>query len=86
MSKEVKESKPSKVKAKVSETVSTTSRVVKNAEHFVQSVALLVLAAFTYTELKTVTNDALYYTVLASLIVVGLRGAVEFISFLNKEK
>jgi hypothetical protein len=85
-SKEVKEVKPNKVKAKVTDTVSTVSRVVKNAEHFIQAVALLVLAAFAYTELKTVTSDPLYYTVLASLIVVGLRGAVEFISFLNKDK
>ncbi len=86
MSKETKEKKPSKVKKTVSGTVSTTARVVKNGEIFIQAVALLVLAGFAYFQLKEVTNDVLYYAVLASLIVVGLRGAVEFIGFLNKEK
>lgn len=78
--------KPNKVKIKATETVQTTGRVVKNAEHFIQAVSLLVLAGFAYFQLKEVTNDVLYYAVLASLIVVGLRGAVEFIGFLNKEK
>jgi hypothetical protein len=85
-SKEVKEHKPNKAKETVKNTVSTTARVVKNAEHFVQAVSLLVLAGFAYTQLKTVQSDVVYYTVLAALIVVGLRGAVEFISFLNKDK
>lgn len=80
------EKKPNKVKKTVTETVSTTARVVKNGEIFIQAVALLVLAGFAYFQLKEVTNDVLYYAVLASLIVVGLRGAVEFIGFLNKEK
>ena len=81
-----KEEKPNKVKKTVSETVNTTGRVVRNGEHFVQAVALLVLAGFAYTQVKEVANDVLYFAVLASLIVVGLRGAVEFVSFLNKEK
>lgn len=83
--KDIKEKKPSKVKKTVSETVSTTARVVKNAEHFVQAVALLVLAGFAYIQVKEVTNDVLYFAVLASLIIVGLRGTYEVIRFLNKE-
>lgn len=83
--KEVKENKPNKAKAKVAETTKATGRVIKNAETFVQAVALLTLAGFAYVQLKTVENDVLYYAVLASLIVVGLRGAVEVIKFLNKE-
>jgi hypothetical protein len=84
-SKEENVKRPNNVKRKVTETVSTTARIVKNAEHFVQAVSLLVLAGFAYTQLKTVQSDVVYYTVLAALIVVGLRGAVEFISFLKKE-
>ena len=83
--KDIKEKKPSKVKKTVSETVNTTARVVKNAEHFVQAVALLVLAGFAYIQVKDVTNDVLYFAVLASLIIVGLRGTYEVIRFLNKE-
>lgn len=80
------EKKENKVKKTVSETVETTSRVIKNGEILVQAVALIVIAGFSYTRLKDVTNDYAYYAVLASLIVVGLRGAVEFIGFLSKEK
>ena len=79
------EKKPNKVKAKATETVQTTGRVVKNAENFVQAVSLLVLAGFAYSQLKEVSNDVLYYAVLASLIIVGLRGSYEVIRFLNKE-
>jgi hypothetical protein len=86
VSKEIKEKKPSKIKAKAGETVNNTARIIKNGEIFVQAVALLILAGFAYVQLKDVTNDYAYYAVLASLIVVGLRGAVEFIGFLNKEK
>lgn len=78
--------KTTKAKTKVTKTTQATARVVKNGEMFVQAVALLVLAGFAYFQLKEVTNDVLYYAVLASLIVVGLRGSVEFITFLNKEK
>lgn len=77
--------KPKRIKAKATETVQTTGRVIKNAEHFVQAVSLLVLAGFAYVQVKEVTNDVLYVAVLASLIIVGLRGAYEVIRFLNKE-
>lgn len=80
-----KEKKPSKVKAKAAETVQTTGRVVRNGENFVQAVALLILAGFAYVQVKEVTNDVLYFAVLASLIIVGLRGSYEIIRFLNKE-
>ena len=85
-SKEVKESKPNKVKAKVGETVSTTARVVKNAEQLVQSIALLVVAVFAYTEAKTISNDIWYYIVMFALIVVGVRATYEFLRFLNKSE
>lgn len=79
------DNKPNKVKKTVTETVNTTGRVIRNAEHFVQAVALLILAGFAYVQVKEVTNDVLYVAVLASLIIVGLRGTYEVIRFLNKE-
>lgn len=79
------EKKPNKVKKTVSETTKATGRVVRNGENFVQAVALLVLAGFAYVQVKDVTNDVLYFAVLASLIIVGLRGTYEVIKFLNKE-
>jgi hypothetical protein len=85
-SKEVKEVKPNKVKAKVTDTVSTVSRVVKNAEQLVQSIALLLITVFAYTQVKDVTNDVWYYTVMFSLAVVGVRATYEFLRFLAKDK
>ncbi len=79
------EKKENKVKAKTTQTVQSTARVIKNGEIFIQAVALLVLAGFAYIQLKEVTNDVLYVAVLASLIIVGLRGSYEIIKFLNKE-
>lgn len=85
MSKETKEKKPSKVKKTVSETVLTTGRVMKNTEILVQAIALLVVTIFSYTQLSEVSNQIWYYTILASLIVVGLRASVELVKFLSKE-
>ena len=80
-----KEKKPSKVKKTVSDTVNTTARVVKNTEILVQAIALLVVTIFSYTQLSEVSNQIWYYTILASLIVVGLRASVELVKFLSKE-
>lgn len=85
-SKEVKEPKPNKAKETVKNTVSTTARVVKNAEQLIQSIALLVVAVFAYTEAKTITNDIWYYIVMFALIVVGVRATYEFLKFLNKSE
>jgi hypothetical protein len=80
-----KEKKPNKVKATMTLTVSTTARVLKNTEVLVQAIALLVVTIFSYTQLSEVSNQIWYYTILASLIVVGLRASVELVKFLSKE-
>jgi hypothetical protein len=77
--------KENKVKKTVSETVLTTGRVMKNTEILVQAIALLVVTIFSYTQLSEVSNQIWYYTILASLIVVGLRASVELVKFLSKE-
>lgn len=84
MSKEIKEKQPSRIKAKVGETVSTTTRVVKNAERLVIAIALLITTVFAYTQLSTISNEAWYYTVLASVIIVGLVAFTQFVKFLNR--
>lgn len=85
-SKEVNVKRSENVKRKVSDSVSTVSRVVRNAEQLVQAVSLLGLSAFAYTQLKTVQNDVLYYTVAFFLAVVGIRATYEFLRFLAKDK
>ena len=75
-----------KTKQTVTETVKTTARVVKNIELFVQAVALLVVSVFAVYASKQLNLPVWgYYGVLASAAVIGLRGAIEFVGFLNKE-
>ncbi|MCA9345762.1 hypothetical protein KC871_04080 [Candidatus Saccharibacteria bacterium] len=76
--------KPNKVKAKVSETVQTTSRIVKNAEQLVIATALLTTTVFAYTQLDTITNDVWYFLVLGSVIIVGLVAFTQLVKFLNR--
>lgn len=85
-SKEVNVKRSENVKRKVSDSVSTVSRVVKNAEQLVQAVSLLVITVFAYTQVKEVNNDVWYFIVLASLAVVGVRATYEFLRFLAKDK
>lgn len=85
MSKEIKEKKPSKIKAKAGETVQTTSRIVRNAEQLVIATALLITTVFAYTQLDTVSNKAWYYTVLGSVIIVGLVAFTQLVKFLNRK-
>lgn len=76
-----------KVKEQATKTVNDIKRVVNNGEQFVQSASLLVVAGFSYWALSQVKLTApAKSTVLVSLIIIGLRGAVEFIKFLNKGK
>lgn len=76
-----------KLKKTAQETVNNTKRVVHNGEAFVQAVALLTIAAFSYYALQNMDlNTQLEWVVTVALVVIGLRGAYEFVSFLNKEK
>ena len=81
----------SNVKKKITETtnntVATTKRVINNAEQFVQSIALLTVATFSYYAVKQLDlNPVVELTITIALAVIGLRGAVEFVKFLDKEK
>lgn len=79
-----KEVKPNKAKETVKNTFETTSRVVRNAEQLVIATALMIITVFSYTHLKTVTNDIWYYMVLASVVIVGLVAFTQFVKFLNR--
>ena len=73
-------------KAKAAILATTTRRVVKNGEQFVQAASLLVLVAFTYYGLQNIElNKAVYYTVLTAGVVILLRALVELFKFLDKE-
>lgn len=74
------------MKDKIKESYSRGKRVVSNAEQFVQAVALLVVAGFSYNELRQEhLPTVVQYTVLAALVIIGLRGAIELIKFLDRE-
>ncbi len=79
------EKKPNKVKAKVTETVTTTATIVKNAEQLVVASALLITTLAAYNYLKVITNDVYYYATLASVIIVGLIAFWQFVTFLKRK-
>lgn len=75
-----------KVKQTVTQGVTTTKNVILNAEQFIQAVALLVIAAFSYWALQHITvGRVAYWGTVAALVVVGLRGTVEFVKFLDRK-
>ncbi len=74
------------IKDKATTTVSSTKRVVTNAEQFVQAAALLTVAGFSYWALTQIhVPRVLYWVVLSAVVIIGLRGAVEVIKFLDKK-
>ncbi len=79
------EKKENKVKARVTETVVTTATIVRNAEQLVVASALLITTVFAYTQLETVSNRVWYYTVLGSVIIVGLLAFSQLVKFLNRK-
>ncbi len=79
------EKKPNKVKAKVTETVTTTATIVKNAEQLVIATALLIVTVFAYTESKAITNDVWFFAVTASVAIVGVMAFWQFVTFLKRK-
>lgn len=62
-----------------------TQRVLNNGEQAVQAVSLLTVAVFSYYALtKLQLNWLAKDVVLVALIIIGLRGAYEFVQFLDK--
>ena len=69
----------------VTESVKTTARIVKNLEQLTIGTALLVTTIFAYTQVDTITNQVWKYTVLASIVIVGLLAFTQLVRFLNRE-
>lgn len=74
-----------KVKESVANATQTTKRVATNGEQFVQAVALLIVAGFSYYALQQLeVGEYSELTVTVALVVIGLRGFVELFRFLDK--
>ena len=74
-----------KTKQTVTDTVKTTARIVKNAEQLTIATALLVTTVFAFTQTKDITNQVWKYTVVASLVIVGLLAFSQLVKFLNRD-
>lgn len=75
-----------KIKENAKSATDSTKRIVANSEQFIQAAALLAVASFSYWALTQVhVQKVTYWGVLASLIIIGLRGAYELIKFLDKK-
>lgn len=65
--------------------VAHTKRVADSLEQFVQAVALLTVASFSYYATRQLNlNEFVEIFVTGALVVIGLRGFIEFIKFLDK--
>lgn len=74
------------MKEKLNTVVKTTQRIVRNGEQFIQAVALLVVAGFSYYASSRLHLNAFTLTVVdIALIIIGVRGAFELVKFLDKE-
>ena len=73
------------VKTKATEQIKTLATITKNLEQFALATALLITTVFAYTNLKTVTNKVWYFTVLGSLVIVGLFAFWRLVVFFKKE-
>lgn len=74
------------IKKKTTEFTATAKRIFDNFEQFVQAVALLTVATFSYYATKQLAlNEFVEIFVTVALAVIGLRGAYEFFRFLDKK-
>ena len=79
-------SKVKQAKDGISKAAGRTVRIAMRGEQFVQAVSLLIVAGFSYYSLSHIqTTKPVYWTVFVALVIIGLRGFVEFIKFLDKE-
>lgn len=77
------------IKKRTNKAYKDTKRVSANAEQFVQAVALLIVVGFGFWALGQLQDDLTdipYRVVQAALVVMGVRGAYEFIKFLDAER
>ena len=75
-----------KVLEQIKTTYKEAGNLVKNIEHFVEAACLLVLAYAGYwTSFNVDLRTEYKWTLLFAAIVVGMRGAIEFIKHINKK-
>lgn len=75
------------MKYKITEGVTTTKRVIDNAEHFVLAMALVICASYNYYDLTIrPVGNVEYYVRLVGAVVIVLKGAWETLQFFNKQK
>lgn len=77
-----------KITKKVTTDINKTKRVLRNLERLIEAVALLSLGAFTaYVVISSQVNviEQVKYVLLVSSAVVFIRGAYEFVKFLDRE-
>ena len=84
MSKEKTEDKIT-IKEKAATSVKTVAVITKNLEQFALATALLITTVFAYTNIKDITNRVWYFTVLGSLVIVGLFAFWRLVVFFKKE-
>lgn len=66
--------------------VKETNQFIKNTERFVEAACLLILAYAGYwTAFNVELRNEYKYTLLFAAIVVGMRGATEFLRHINKK-
>lgn len=77
-----------KIKEKVTQEVAYAKIVLKNLQHLVEAVALLLLGSFTaYVVFEKVElHMAIKYTLLVSSAIVFVRGLYEFVKVLGERK
>lgn len=74
------------IKKQAKASIDSTKRVLLNGEIFIQAVSLIVVAAFSYYALQQLEmNRYAEVVITAALVIIGLRGFVEFFKFLDKK-
>lgn len=78
--------KISNITSSVKKAWNEAGNLLANIEHFVEAACLLVLAYAGYwTSFNVDLRTEYKWTLLFAAIVVGMRGAVEFIKHINKK-
>lgn len=76
-----------KLTNKANKGINSIKQFKQNTEIFVQAVAMLTLAGFSFWALRQIdVPEAVRIAVVTALVIIGLRGAVEFIKFMGAER
>lgn len=75
------------LKTNVANTVSTTKRVIGNAEEFVLASSLVIVSIYNAYDLAIrLVDDIEFYVRAFASVVIGIKGAWAVIQFFNKKK